>query len=375
MDIPRKKALVLTGGGARGAYQAGALMGIAEICKSSGIDWPFSIVTGTSAGAINACFISSRIVDKTFLNCAQDLVDLWKNISSYQVYRADSLALFANGLKWIRVLSLAGKGGQKEALSLLDASPLKNLLRRQINMDMIDHALEQKRIDALAINAVSYANGESVTFFQDRGQIKPWDRMKRRGQRDKITHSHIMASAAIPILFSPVGLGAEYFGDGSLRDYTPLSGPIHLGAKKLLVIGVKKRQRLPPKMERTPTLGKVMSTIISGLLLDALDFDFERLTRINSTLSLIPDGGAGDLSKVDVTLLTPSQDLAVVARKHFQDLPQMVRYFVTGLGRPEDVADLISYVLFERSFTQELIDIGHHDALVKKDDIIQLLAD
>jgi len=373
MKAKGKIGLLLTGGGARGAYQAGALAAILEICHKTQIEFPFHTISGISAGGINACLLASHIEDNNLLKAAQKLHETWVNITSSDVFIADTFSLTTNGLKWVTALSMGRIRASDKSLSLLDTRPLRQLLRKHIQPSAITANINTGIFNALSLTAISYSSGISRTFFQGRADLQGWSRIKREGVRADITYDHIMASSAIPLLFPTIKVGNEHYGDGSLRDYTPLTSPIKLGCDKILIIGVRKRFQSLPAMHSTPTLARIFSIILNGILLDGLDTDLERLERINTTLDLLKKPELSPLNKVETFVMAPSQVLSTVAAKEADSMPKGIRYLLNGLGKKNDAADLISYILFESNYTKKLFELGHSDILEQQDSLLKFL--
>lgn len=399
--MKNKMALVLSGGGARGAYQAGAVRGIAQIAAECGLDQPFRILTGVSAGAINTAYLAAYADD---LSAASErLIQFWGSIRSDEVFRTDAFSLGRIGMHWALDAVSGGMRFGRQAQALLDTTPLQKLLSKRIPIDQIAKQIEIGSIDAFAVSATSYATSECISFYMSEPAVVPWRRSRRVGMACNIGLQEIMASAAIPILFPPVGIADDFFGDGCLRNTAPLSPALHLGATKLLVIGVRtagvhnledasspgeRIGREPfhnprPQNSRKniqnnmlgPSIARVLNTLINAVLLDGVDADIERLARINRTLALLPETAKEHtpLRPIDWLYVHPSVDIAKIALEEARSMPRLIRYLLAGLGSTAEAADVISYLLFEPRFCQRLSDLGYKDALARRDEIANFL--
>ena len=373
-----KVGLILTGGGARAAYQVGVLQAIAEIMPPD-VRTPFRIICGTSAGAINASTIAANASD--FRYGVKLLTEVWSNFNAHQVYRADPWGVFANGARWSLALLTSG-ASLTRPVSLLDSTPLAGLLAHYYDVSAIQRAIDCGDLIALSITCSGYTSGESVTFFEGRPELQPWARARRIGVAMPITIDHLLASAALPFIFPPVRINREYFGDGSMRQIAPVSPALHLGAERLLVIGVG-RQSQQRRVERTkvdayPSLAQIAGHALNSIFLDSLEVDLERLQRINRTLEMIPQELLAKtnypLHSVDFRVLTPSEELERIAMAHGGELPRTMRLLLHAIGAMRrSGANLLSYVLFERSYCRALIELGRKDAMERKDDLAAFL--
>lgn len=382
-------ALMLSGGGARAAYQVGVLEAISElrqICGEQNGPNPFPIISGTSAGAINAASLACGA--DQFDQAVRRIANVWRNFHAEQVYRADSVSMLRSGAKWMTLLSmgwLIAKWRRVKPKSLLDNSPLDELLRRLVPLERIPMLVRDGHLQALAVTASSYTSGEHFTFFEGDKRLMPWTRSQRRGMRDKITHEHLLASSAIPFVFPAIPLHRDgetaYYGDGSMRQSAPVAPAIHLGAQRICVIGAgrvnePKRPGSVGEDGDYPSLAQIAGHALANIFLDALDVDIERIRRINQTLSLVPPGmrAASNLRPVELLLISPSEQLDVIAAKHVHELPAAVRSVLGSLGvssisSDERGAPLASYLLFESGYTTELMALGHKDAMQQRAEI------
>lgn len=383
-------ALLLSGGGARAAYQVGVLEALSDLrraCHAHHGGNPFGILAGTSAGSINAAALA----------CGADHFDLavhrlthhWSSLTVDGVYHADHPNLLRTGLRWMGLLALGWALPSRRRLrprSLLDNAPLRQRLQDLLPMHRITHLLDQGHLHALAVTASSYTTGQHVTFFDTRAALEPWSRSQRSARRTTIGHEHLLASSAIPFVFPATALPPdnpqEYFGDGAMRQTAPLSPVIHLGANRVLVIGVGRTQPQAGPSEAAlpayPSLAHVAGHALSSIFLDTLPLDIERAQRINQTVALVPasERARTGLRRLEILQINPSDRLDSLAAQHVRDLPQGMRNLLRVLGvdsqRPDTQgAALASYLMFTPSYIQALMALGRSDTVARRDDVVR----
>lgn len=375
---PSRTGLILAGGGARAAYQVGVLKAMARMRAPETAN-PFPVLCGTSAGAINAAALA--IYSSDFQNAVSRLVSVWGNFTVDKVFRSDWRGIAGSGARWLLAMALGGMLGRYNPAALFDRTPLQELLRRYMHFEQIGAAIEAGHLHALSITASGYTSGQSVTFYQSAEQIEPWDRAIRVGCPAEIGIDHLMASSAIPFLFEAIRINREYFGDGSMRQIAPISPALHLGADKLVVIGVRGNDDQGVEREKTseyPSMAQIAGHALNSIFLDSMEVDLERLQRINRTLELVPrkyiDDGTVTLKPVQTLVISPSRDISKIAQQHAHHLPRSVRYLLRGLGAMNrEGTSLLSYLLFEKAFCRELIALGYADTIKRREEIVGFL--
>ncbi|WP_413584069.1 patatin-like phospholipase family protein [Bdellovibrio sp. HCB274] len=369
--------LVLSGGGARGAYQVGVLLAVSEICKKLSIDNPFKIYTGISAGAVNTCGLISH--PEGFHAGCGALDKLWSNVRSQDVFISDPYSITKGAFHWLMDLS---SGGMKRTpgKSLLSTQPLRELIQKNCSFENIQKRIDAGEIHGVGISALDFHSSSTVTFIQGSTEIKLWERVRRQAVRSEITVDHIMASSAIPVLFPPTAVDSRYYGDGSIRNFSPCAPAIYMGADRILAIGVRRQQEVCYSSHETapaqePSVARVASVLLHAIMSDGLEFDIERIERINLALSKITADDRKNLllKPIDVLWISPSEDFSKIAAKHAHELPRMIRYLLRGLGSLEESAELSSFLLFEKNYTQTLLEIGYQDGMQARVKIEKLL--
>ena len=373
-----KTALVLSGGGARAAYQVGVMKAIAEMLDSDCAN-PFPIICGTSAGAINAATIASHA--DCFSRGVAGLEQLWGTLRSEQVHRVGYTELMGSTLKLLLSFFRSGITFGRP-LSLFDNTPLYHLLMENIQLQRLPKLIESGRLHALCITALGYQTGQSISFFQGDTSVEPWRRARRIGIRTELTHKHLMASSALPALFPAVKINREYFGDGAMRQTAPMSAALHLGAKKLLVVGVsgnRKNAHADPRQLVTysPSLAQIFAQLLNSAFIDAMEEDIDMMQRFNQFINEMDEDKWEQMRvrPVEVLVIEPSIRFDELASRHIQSLPKAMRIFLKTIGatQPGRGASIASYLLFEASYCQDLMRHGYADCMAQEEKVKKFL--
>jgi NTE family protein len=365
---------VLTGGGARSAYQVGVLRAVADLLPRNA-PTPFQVVTGTSAGAIVAAHVAAYA--EQYRLGAVALERVWRNFHVDHVFRTDAASMLEAGLRWLVALVSVGRLASPPD-SLFDNTPLRRMLERRIDFDKVRSALSSGQLEALAISAAGYASAQSFAFYEGRPEPVMGDVRWPRAVATQLGIDHLMASSAVPFLFPPVRMHGEYFGDGAMRQVAPLSPAISLGADRLFVVGVRARHRPSPAAAdtvATPSVGQLFGFMLDTLFMDSLHASLEQLERVNRLLAQSSIRNPEGLRHLDSLVFLPSVDLAAIAARHARRMPRTVRALLRIMGAgSDDGSELLSYLLFESAYTRELIALGHADTIARREEVAAFLA-
>jgi len=372
-------AIILGGGGARAAYQVGALRAIVRILGRGG-RIPFPVLCGTSAGAINAAALAINADD--FRCGVARLLRWWRRVSVAEIYRADLAALSRHSAQFLAGF-LTGTRPPPGVAALLDNAPLANVLDRQFDFGRLAAHIDSGALRAFSINATSYTTGHAVSFFQGSPSVAAWHRTRRRGQRAQLSRDHLLASAAIPFIFPPGRIDDDYFMDGSVRQLSPLSAPLNLGARRILVLAVGQFSGYRPAPNAGPaaypSFAQAAGHALSTIFLDNLAADLERMAQVNRLVDLVPPKQLREsglhVGHVEALVLAPSQDLGALALRFADRLPNAVRALLRALGSTRGTgANLTSYLLFDREFCRALMDLGYADTMARRAEVADFFA-
>jgi NTE family protein len=367
--------------GRRAAYQVGVIQAIADF--SPGKESPFNIITGVSTGAINGSYLMSHADD--FKLAAQGLWDLWLNLHSQKVYRVDSMSMATLGTKWLGMLGAGGLGRNRKINHLLDTGPLRELLHRELLLERLPELFKRGILRGVGFSATNYQTGTAISFYDGVDELMPWVRSTRLGIRTRLSVEHVLASCAIPIFFPPIKINGAYYGDGCIKLTSPMSPAIHLGADRIIAVGIrhpKTHQEIiqlnKEHYKGNITVAEISGTLLNSVFLDSLETDIERMERINSTISLMSHEHlsrmTSKLRQIPVLALRPSQDLGELAIGTLHEFPAIIRFLLRGLGAKENKGwDLLSYLAFEKAYTNQLIELGYFDTLQKKNAILEFM--
>jgi NTE family protein len=371
-----KAGLILSGGGARAAYQVGVLKAVRELLPLPEKN-PFPILCGTSAGAVNAATLA--VFADNFDAAVGNLLDVWEHFHVHHVYRSDPIGIARVGLRWLAAITLISRSSP---VALLDSSPLADMLARNLDFGRIQENIDNGNLYAVSITCSGYSSGQSVSFYQGGPGTETWERTQRVGAAMPIRVEHLMASAALPFIFPAVKINREYFGDGSMRQIAPISPALHLGADRVLVVGTGQQTAYvePPRVRGGlyPSLAQIAGHALNSIFLDSLHVDIELLHRINRTISLISPEKLREaglpLRQIKLLVITPSQPLERIAVRHVNELPGTIRFLLRGIGAMNrNGSNLASYLLFERGYCQALIELGYQDTMARRPEVLEFL--
>lgn len=374
-QTPSRAGLILTGGGARAAYQVGVLKGVSELLERPSRN-PFPILCGTSAGAINAAALAAYCHD--FTASVDYLLSVWQGFRASQVYRTDFPAIARTGARWLGSMMLVYR---RNPVSLLDNGPLARLLADRIDFTRIGKNIERGYLHAVSVTASGYHSGYSVSFYQAAPGVLEWRRAQRIGAATQLNLDHLMASSALPFIFPARKLRREFFGDGSMRQIAPISPALHLGADRVLVIGTGRQTPNDPHRARGlvyPSMAQIAGHALNSIFLDTLAQDIEWLRQINRAIVLVPPGSPEraqlPFRHVDVLVMQPSEPIERIAMRYVAELPRSIRFLLRAVGAMNrQGSNLASYLLFERGFTSALVELGYRDTLERGDEVLAFL--
>lgn len=368
--MKKKLGLVMTGGGARAAYQVGVVRAIYEITERK--QNLFDVITGNSAGALNSTYLAANA--ENWDVATHNLSALWGRVKPEHVFDLRTRTISDIGIRWVSGTIFGGLTPKGSSVNhLLDTAPLRKLAQREIDFEHIIKNLQRGHLQGVSLSTTNYNSGSNVVFYQGHDKIKDWSRSDRFSFRTDLRIDHLMASAAIPFFFPPIQIGQSFFGDGCIRQTTPLSPAIHLGADKIIGIGVRyphpqdKMRHMALSPFPNPTIGQIAGVMLNAIFMDALESDVERMRRINE---LIAEGAHPELKSIPILMIKPSRDLGKMSAEHVKELPQTLRYLLKGIGvAGNEGTDLLSYLAFDSSYTKPLVELGYEDTYKMKEEI------
>ena len=362
-------SLVLSAGGARGAYQVGVLKAIRELSSDKKI--PFSILCGVSAGSINAAMLAAYAND--FETGVNVLEETWTNIKSRNVFRTDIGTISSVGMKWLKDLSLGGLTGGTTPKSLLKTGPLRKVLEKKVPIHQIKQNIESGNIKALTVTATDYYSAYAINFVQTKKDTPMWSKTRRIGEHADIDIRHLMASSAIPLFFPSEKIDGRHFGDGCIRNLSPLSPAIYLGSRKIIAIGVRRKNFMDESTitKPIPSVAHITGVLLDAILLDSIESDIIRMEKINQIIDKV--GQTEKYKKIEALWISPSENVGKIALSYYKKLPRVIRYLLKGLGPDKQVSKIISFLLFDPTFCKKLIELGYKDGKNQSDQILSFL--
>lgn len=360
----------MTGGGARGAYQAGVLKALSELSEHESV--PFPVISGVSVGALNAAGLASRF--ENFDDSAASLEGFWRSLTTSEVFDTRVTRMAFTGLRMV-LSEFMPKFLRNAPKALLDNRPLWTRMKASLDLEKISKAVESGGLHALSVTSSGYSTGHAVSFFESNQEGQEWHRARRDGFKTELSIKHVMASAALPALFPAVRIGNEYYGDGALRLTSPLAPAIHLGADRLFIIGTRDMSEYTGPERRSepryPSIGDLGGYALDTVFNDNLEADIERLQRINKLISHIPKSKRKNLSvkPIEILAITPSRSLKAVALEHISEMPRSLRWIILRQSPTNSVGRLDSYLLFEQGYINALIELGYADTMAKKNEV------
>lgn len=356
-----QKSLYLAGGGARGAYQAGVLKAIAQILQVKTL--PFDVLTGVSVGSINAVVLAENAHD--FPNAVEKLESIWNEIHCQQIYKASNYELGKSVLRNLSTLIIK----QRQTGHLLDTSPLRQLLEDNVDFTRISQNINEGYLNVFEVISACYETNQTISFYMHHEtEFMDWDYPRHSSQRTTIQTEHILASSALPLFFPTVAIEGLHYGDGSMGLVAPLRGPIRFNVDKIMILGTRELPEFsPPIIESTQEIpfAHVLGNLLSSLFLDNLDRDIEMVNRMNdiATLLSIWKKHRSPWRPISTLHVRPSRNMLSVVEEHYTAMPALLRYLLNILGTKNKSGDLLSFLLFEKEFTRELLNLGYQDTM------------